>query len=224
MSTPSNPIFNLLSARNSTVSIPERQLADDLHLWLQDKYPFLLIWLAGTPSTDWSQKNADEIKTALLAREGSRLNSVCMIRMLAYVMGEANRIFAFELIAPDVPALKLRPTNKWGQDVIQRRQRAERIVECVEDYIARSVQSPAEGQNYLPLVLLSTIAYGGSLNAHTLAAQVRALADSEKRWTFFGNWPQIELRICVARKRRQSAAFGSQTRPRPCFCCGSTNA
>ena len=195
MSTPPHPILRLLSARNSTVSIPERKLADDLYLWLQNKYPLLLIWLAGTTGTDWSQKDADELKTALLAREGSRVTSVRMLAMLAYVMGEANRRFDFKLIAPDVPALKLRPTNKWEQDVIQKRQCAERIVECIEDYITRSVQGSATGQSYLPLVLLSTIAYGGSLNAHTLAAQVRALADPAKCWTFFGNWPQIELGI-----------------------------
>lgn len=68
-------------------------------------------------------------------------------------------------------------------------------MECIDGLIKQSVQAPAAGQNYLRLVLLSTIAYGGSLNVHTLAAQVRALADPEKRWTYFGNWPQIELGI-----------------------------
>ena len=187
--------MTLLSSGKPTVSLPERKLANDLHLWLQDKYPLLLIWLVGTPSTDWNQNDADEIKAALLAREGARITSVRMIAMLAYVMGEANKIHGFELIAPDVPALKLRPKNKWEQDVIEKRQYAERIVESIESYITQSVQGSTPGQNYLPLVLLSTIAYGGSLNVHTLAAQVRALADPNKHWTFFGNWPQIELGI-----------------------------
>ena len=200
MSTPSNPILHLLSARDSTVSLPERKLADDLRIWLEANYPRLLIWLAGTSGADWSQKDADELKAALLAREGSRTTSIRMIAMLAYVMGEANRRHGLKLIAPDVPALKLRPKNKWEQDVIQKRQCAERIVEYIEAYITQSVRGSAPGQNYLPLVLLSTIAYGGSLNVHTLAAQVRALADPVKRWTFFGNWPQIELNIWCGKK------------------------
>jgi hypothetical protein len=201
MSDPSNPIMVLLSsARNSTVSLPERELANSLHLWLQDTYPLLLNGLAGTPGAEWSQKDADRLKAALLEREGSRVTSVRMIAMLAYVMGEANRRYKSELVAPDVPALKLRPKNKWEEDVIEKRQCAERIVECVEQYIMRSVESSATGQNYLPLVLLTTIVYGGSLNAHTLAAQVRVLADPSNRWTFFGNWPQIELGIWCGKK------------------------
>jgi hypothetical protein len=76
------------------------------------------------------------------------------------------------------------PNGSWGAD----------------DFIARPVEGSERGRNYLPLVLLSTIAYGGSLDAHTLAAQVRALADPGKRWTFFGNWPQIELGIWCGKK------------------------
>ena len=200
MSTPSNPILGLLYARKPTVSLPERALANDLQLWLQDEYPLLLTWLAGASSPNWNQDNANELKAALLERKGSRLNSVRMIAMLAYVMGEANRRYKFDLIAPDVPALKLRPKNKWEENVIEKRQCGEKIVECARQYITRSVQ---EGRSYLPLVLLSTIAYGGSLNEHTLAAQVRALADPSKRWTFFSNWPQIELGIWCGKNAPQ---------------------
>jgi hypothetical protein len=39
MSTPSNPILGLLSAREPTVSLPERELANDLQIWLQEEYP-----------------------------------------------------------------------------------------------------------------------------------------------------------------------------------------
>ena len=200
MSTPQNPIVVLLSASKPTVALPERELADTLHLWLQENYPLLLNGLAGTPGSNWPQEDADKLKAALLEREGSRVTSVRMIAMLAYVMGEANRRYKVELVAPDVPALKLRPKNKWEEDVVEKRQCAERIVECIEKYIIQSVQSSAPGPTYLPLVLLSTVAYGGSLNVHTLAAQVRALADPEKSWTFFGNWPQIELGIWCGKK------------------------
>ena len=139
MSTPSNPILGLLYARKPTVSLPERALANDLQLWLQDEYPLLLTWLAGASSPNWNQDNANELKAALLERKGSRLNSVRMIAMLAYVMGEANRRYKFDLIAPDVPALKLRPKNKWEENVIEKRQCGEKIVECARQYITRSV-------------------------------------------------------------------------------------
>lgn len=195
MSSTPNPILSLLLARNSTVSVPERKLANELDLWLDKNYPLFRIWLTGTPSTAWTEVNANELKAALLEREGSRITSVRMLAMLAWAIAEANRQYQFKLIAPDVPALKLRPTNKWEKDVIEKRQHAEQIVECIENLILQSVQVSAAGQNYLPLVLLSTIAYGGSLNVHTLAAQVRTLADPDKHWTYFGNWPQIGLEI-----------------------------
>ena len=182
------------------MSVPERKMANDLHLWLENEYPLLPIWLAGSPGTDFDQETADKLETALLARKGSRATSVRMLAMLAYAIGEANRIHKFQLIAPDVPALRLRPANKWLEDVIDQRRCAERIVACIEQVITRSVQDSAPGRDYLPLVLLSTIAYGGSLNEHTLAAQVRALADPEKRWTYFGDWPQIELGIWGGKK------------------------
>jgi hypothetical protein len=204
MSTASNPIMTLLSASKPTVSLPERELADSLHLWLQDNYPLFLIGLAGKPGSEWPQDDADKLKAAMLEREGSRVTSVRMLAMLAYVVEEANRRHKLELVAPGVPALKLRPKNKWEQDVIERRKCAEQIAECIDAYITHCVQEAAPNQRYLPLVLLSTIAYvvllstiayGGSLNAHTLAAQVRALADPSKGWTFFSDWPQIELNI-----------------------------
>lgn len=196
----SNPILTLLLARGSTVSVPERKMAEDLHRWLENEYQFLLIWLAGISSTEWNQKMADKLEAALLARKGSRATSVRMLAMLAYAIGEANRIYKLKLIAPDVPALRLRPVNKWKEDAIDQRRCAERIVACIEQFIKQSLQNSATGQGYLPLVLLSTIAYGGSLNEHTLAAQVRALADPEKRWTYFGDWPQIELGIWCGKK------------------------
>jgi len=177
------------------VSLPVRKLACDVDLWLDKNYPLLGIWLTGVPSTDWTQMNAKELKAALLERNGSRVTSIRMLAMIAWAIGEANRRYKFTLIVPDVPALRLRPTNKWEQDVIQRRQSAEQIVQCIEDLIIKSVQGSAPRPNFLPLVLLSTVAYGGSLNVHTLASQVRALAGPDKGWTYFGNWPQIELGI-----------------------------
>lgn len=89
MSTIPNPILTLLCARNSTVSVPERNLANDLDLWIDKYYPLFRIWLTGTPSTAWTQDNANELKAALLERNGSRVTSVRMLAMLAW----ANHAF-----------------------------------------------------------------------------------------------------------------------------------
>jgi hypothetical protein len=84
MSDVSNPILARLLARNSTVSVPDREMAEDLRQWLECKYPALLICLDGSSGTEWDQKMADDLTAALLARKGSRTTSVRMLAMARF--------------------------------------------------------------------------------------------------------------------------------------------
>jgi integrase len=194
-----NPVLALLIERNRTVPIVQRQIADALHVWLQQRHPAVCDVLFGLEVTGWKQEDAEGFANELLTDSQSRRNAAQMLALFAAVVDEANKQYSRDLPVPPVPTIRNRPKTPWGPEEVTQHKHAKELVEVYESLLLDAMTNGSESQKILPLLVESALMFGGIAHQNSLVAMIRAVASSPLDWTYFGKRVQLELRISSGR-------------------------